>query len=342
MHNNKLEFWIITSSEDMASTNIKNSILNDYPFRIADDSLKKWDDHDSYLLRVPECNIFGDIANFSDLFNVRLVQTDKRLIFLDTQLELIAKEKIFSGDFIIFASRHQSKSELPSILTHSTGNWTDDNSHGGKPKSISFTSALMLRYAYNNLLNQKIAQKLNWPVDLEVDHHGPTEIESPAIFMELGSSETDWKNNIGARAVGNAIIHTIHDYLVFLFHNIQLDKYLKRKENLSKKFLYEYIRSNTRLTNLIFGIGFGGPHYARSFSKIYTSNDKSVFLSHIMPKYNAINSNKEQIRKMIEKTLEYVNTAIIDWKGLNSGEKKHIIDLIEDLDISIKKTKDFH
>ena len=43
-----------------------------------------------------------------------------------------------------------------------------------------------------------------------------------------------------------------------------------------------------------------------------------------------------------EKTLEYVSTAVVDWKGLNSNEKKHIIAIIEELNLSLAKTREFH
>ena len=44
---------------------------------------------------------------------------------------------------------------------------------------------------------------------------------------------------------------------------------------------------------------------------------------------------------MIVNTSEKVDYFMIDWKGTNSEDKKHLIPLLEDFDILIKKTKDF-
>ena len=87
-------------------------------------------------------------------------------------------------------------------------------------------------------------------------------------------------------------------------------------------------------------MGFGGPHYARNFSKIY-KKPTTVYLSHIVPKYSVLQLTDDHIKKMINQTLEPINTAILDWKGLNSAEKKHIFSLISKYNIEIKKTKEF-
>ena len=43
---------------------------------------------------------------------------------------------------------------------------------------------------------------------------------------------------------------------------------------------------------------------------------------------------------MISKNLEEVECFVIDWKGTNSADKKHLIPLLEEFDIPIKKTKE--
>ena len=228
---------------------------------------------------------------------------------------------------------------IPAILTHAPGNWNSNNAQGGKPNSLSFTSALMLRYAYNNLVKQNKLKNLEWAVDLEVDHHGPTELQSPIIFMELGSSESNWTNKIGAAAVGDAIMGTINEFSRFLFTNSNIQSFLHGKKSIMKT-LYEFIRENLKLGKNTFGIGFGGPHYTRNFSRIYDKSS-NIFLSHIVPKYSVMKLTDDHIKMMINQTLEPINTFILDWKGLNSTEKKHILSLTSKYNLEIKKTKDF-
>ena len=47
------------------------------------------------------------------------------------------------------------------------------------------------------------------------------------------------------------------------------------------------------------------------------------------------------IEQMINNNLEKLDFFIIDWKGTNSADKKHLIPLLEQFDIPIRKSKDF-
>jgi len=44
---------------------------------------------------------------------------------------------------------------------------------------------------------------------------------------------------------------------------------------------------------------------------------------------------------MIENTVEKIDWFVIDWKGTNSEEKQHLMPLLNEFDIPIRKTKDF-
>ena len=39
--------------------------------------------------------------------------------------------------------------------------------------------------------------------------------------------------------------------------------------------------------------------------------------------------------------MEKVEFFVIDWKGTNSADKQHLMPILEEYDIPIKKTKDF-
>jgi len=242
---------------------------------------------------------------------------------------------------------------------------------------------MLLHYGYKNLKKEAQLAKsknIDWNVDLEVDHHGPTEISSPIMFMELGSSENEWSNEDAAAVVAHAIINTIMDYVNFLFSQMNINPLIESSPNFTKKQLYEQIKISlgTR-KGLTFAIGFGGNHYAQNFSSIYDEDgvekgdknadengnkygekkseknpslfhknpsfvDKnpSIFISHIVPKYHILGLTKDHITAMVENSIEPIKVAIIDWKGVNSQEKNHIMALLEHTGIEIKKTKDFH
>ncbi|MHA1729996.1 MAG: D-aminoacyl-tRNA deacylase [Promethearchaeota archaeon] len=336
----KIEFWIVTSSEDRASMNIRKHLLDKFPFIPCidpHDEWKKWEENSTHLLNLTllEDIKIQNLSNFKKYFNIRLVLTEKRMIFLDDSL----KKKKIGGDFIIFASRHRSKSGLPAILTHTTGNWDSDTSYGGNSNSLSKTSAFMLGFAYKNLLKQKELKNLEWAVDLEVDHHGPTEIKAPLIFMELGSTPQDWEDNDGVAAVGDAILGTIFNYLNFILNKLHIDLLLEEEKRIKREDIYGYIYKILNSMDYIIGIGFGGPHYARNFSKIYKNND-AVYISHIVPKYHISKLTKNHIDQMLTNTIEPINAAILDWKGLNAAGKNHIKELLNNYSIKIYKSKD--
>ena len=233
--------------------------------------------------------------------------TDERMIFLD-DLEL--EDSKLDPDLIIFASRHASKTERPAILIHTTGNWSDDNSFGGEKHDLSQTSALLHRAGFLSLLNQSKLQNLSdFVVDIEVTHHGPTLLKKPLVYIELGSSKKEWAHQLAAKVVSNSIIDAIFSYL----------------ENLKAK-------------DIKVGLGFGGTHYAPNFNRLI--QNKKVALSFICPKYYVQNLDKSLISLMMRNTLEEIDFFIVDWKGTNSDDKKHLLPLLEDFNIPIKKIKE--
>jgi D-aminoacyl-tRNA deacylase len=244
-------------------------------------------------------------SNENEIF---LGLTKDPLIFLN-DIELNNSE--LKPDFLIFASRHRSETARPAFLVHTTGNWSNDADFGGEPQELSKTSALLYKAGFISLIEVGLPPLLkNFSIDLEVTHHGPTSLEKPLIFMEIGSSKKEWKIDMAGVFLTNAIISTI-------------DKYSKFKK---------------KGTQLI-GLGFGGTHYAPNFHRIIKNT--SIAVSFICPKYYIQALNRDLIKKMIENTLEKIDFFIVDWKGTNSEDKKHLIPILEEFEIPIKKTKDF-
>jgi len=234
--------------------------------------------------------------------------TDIPLIFLD---DLNFEKTNLKPDFLIFASRHTSKTARPALLVHTTGNWGSNSDFGGKPHDLSKTSALFHKAGFVSLKEQiSLFNNPNYSLDIEVTHHGPTVLETPLIFIELGSSKKEWINDEVGELVANAVVNSIFKYLI-----IKEDK------------------------NQQVGLGFGGTHYAPNFNRLVTNHN--LAMSFICPKYYIQELDENLIELMISNTLEKVDYFIIDWKGTNSDDKKHLIPLLEKFDIPIKKSKYF-
>jgi D-aminoacyl-tRNA deacylase len=247
------------------------------------------------------------LSKYSKL-EIYLGLTKEPLIFLN---DLRLNQSNLNPDFLIFASRHTSKTARPAFLVHTTGNWGKNIDFGGDPQDLSITSALLHKAGFISLIEKEFLPNLSeFSVDIEVTHHGPTALKRPLIFMELGSSKTEWVISEAGEFVGTAIISTIFKFL-------------------------EY----RDIKNLEIGLGFGGTHYAPNFRRLIENNN--IAMSFICPKYYIKELNVDLVYKMINNTIEPIDYFIIDWKGTNSEEKKHLIPILEEFHIPIKKTKDF-
>jgi D-aminoacyl-tRNA deacylase len=196
-------------------------------------------------------------------------------------------------------------------LVHTTGNWGYEAKFGGNPQELSFASALLRKSGYLSLLFNAQKSKLeDFSIDIEVTHHGPSSLKKPLIFIELGSSEKEWKNIKAAQVVANSIFDAILKYLQF-------------HSNGDQKI----------------GLGFGGTHYAPNFSRL--EQNSNLAFSFICPKYFIKDLNSLMIDQMIKKTVEEIDFFVIDWKGTNSEEKQYLIKLLSEYNIPVKKTKEF-
>lgn len=251
--------------------------------------------------------IFKLIAEFTE-YEVFLGLTKDSLIFLN-DLKLDKSE--LNPDLLIFASRHTSKTARPAFLVHTTGNWSENVDFGGDPQDLSKTSALLHKAGFLSLIEQEFPPQLReFSLDIEVTHHGPTRLEKPLIFMELGSKKEEWVIDNAGELLAKVIINTIFKYLEF-----------------------------TENKREIICLGFGGTHYAPNFHRLI--RNKNLAMSFICPKYYVQQLDKDLVEKMVNNTLEKVDYFCIDWKGTNSSEKQHLIPLLEEFEIPIKKTKEF-
>lgn len=211
-------------------------------------------------------------------------------------------DKKVEADLFIFATTHRSEKGAPSLCVHSPGNWGVAEL-GGEDKKLCIAPALYLREAFVKLnkLNEKY--KLGFDVVQEVTHHGPC-LEKPIMYIEIGSTKREWVNKTAGKINAEVIHHLVS------------------KEPEKAKTVF----------------GIGGLHTTPNFKKLVL--EKGVALGHVCPKYMLERLDKELIRQAIEKTFPKNELILLDWKGLKT-EKKRIVDMLDELNIDWKKTKDF-
>lgn len=212
-------------------------------------------------------------------------------------------------DYYIFLSKHRSANGTPPTFTvHTSGNLTEDNSHGGNPEEISpcdgVLNSLMLKSIYE--LNNREYKKYNFQVSFEGVHHGPTDLNVPSLFVEIGSSEKEWKIPDAGELIANSILNTLKIF----------DGNLYQKKDVV--------------------IGFGGGHYAPKFTE-YVLND-ICYVGYIIPKYASL--SEKVLNEIINKQkFDYI---LMDWKGIKGEDKRRYIEFFENNGILWKKTKDIN
>lgn len=242
-------------------------------------------------------NIVSQIKKIAFIPDIPIIELSKETIYSD---DLDKHPELKEVDFLVFASKHKSEKNEKSLTLHAPGNFRSAD-FGGKPGKVCNTSAFVLKYLFQKLNENYEEAKINsnsienYNITLECTHHGPL-INKPCCFIEIGSSENEWKDENAGKVIAKTIL--------------SLQKFNNH---------YPWISC----------IGLGGPHYAPNFNKIQLSSNYAI--SHIIPEYQ-LPLTEAMLREAEEKTQEQVQLILLDWKGLgNSEQKQTIIDLLNKL-----------
>lgn len=213
---------------------------------------------------------------FSSLFaNLYTVETDS--IFSD---QLSVPEPI-----IIFATKHQSISKIPSFTVHSVGNWSYDTSHGGQGQTLGISVPALLTKGFH--LISHYAKEISYDPFIEATHHGPT-LSKPCMFIEIGSTEAEWTNPEAGKQMAYAIIELCKNPLS------------EPREVL---------------------IGIGGLHSSPRFCSYLEKHPQAV-IGHICPKYMLEHLTSDLIEQALSKSSPPATRILVDWKGLKEHKEK--------------------
>jgi D-aminoacyl-tRNA deacylase len=229
-------------------------------------------------------------------------EQEVKLIVLDE--ELIYAQNIAdcqpSSELIVFLSRHSSESAVPTLSVHTPGN-LGEAKFGGLPRKISISPANAMRTALMTMAKLVAERRLNYKVSYECTHHGPS-LDKPAMFVELGSSPKQWEDVEAAEIVAHAVMEVVLNF----------------GKNEAKAVL-----------------GIGGPHYNEKFTK--AALESNIAFGHIIPKYVIHEIDEEILKQCVDRTLERVELAVLDWKGIKGGDKKHLERVLAEVGLKIQK-----
>ncbi len=264
---------ILTSQDDIASLNIRTNLF----------SLDGW-------------KKFGTFQGFPVYKNDRfyLVHIKGPKIYAENIDAEIRKKLRIEFENIIVASKHKSESKMKSLTVHPIGNWSIAE-YGGKDRCVVPTNPHLMTQALRILKKNAVS---GYNVSFEATHHGPY-LETPTFFIEIGSTEEEWKDE----KAGEAIAKTI----------LQLEE--KRYPS---------------------AMGFGGGHYVPRITDV--ALEYRISFGHMVPRYAVEHVDENIIKRACEKS-DACRMAYIHRKGLKGEERSKIKSILEKLGIEIITTK---
>jgi D-aminoacyl-tRNA deacylase len=227
--------------------------------------------------------------------NIQLYIFSGNLLTLENINDLYSNADVF-----IFLSKHRSQSSVPTLTCHFTGNFSADASYGGNPRQIAI-SYPSLQKGYLKAITAARQKVSGYEVIIEATHHGPTSLNKPVLFIELGSSEKQWADENAAAVICDTLLDI-------------LDNGFERYDKV--------------------GIALGGTHYPKKFNKLLL--ESKFALAAVASKHNLEVIDQEMLNQMIEKSIEKVTHVVLDSKGLGR-QKDRILKMLEKTPLELYK-----
>ncbi len=270
---------LVHSTKDIAGVNIAKSLHERLSFKDTD---KTYEDSPVY-----EIEIQG-----------------KRVLHVTLKEESVRAQNLAvdfpDAELAVFVSRHSSQSGKPTLSVHTPGN-LGDAEMGGFPRQISVSPAVAMQTALKALSHMRNEKNLGYDVSYEGTHHGPS-LPVPTMFVELGSSEVQWRDEAAAEVVGQAAIEAIAGF--------------EKADGAAV-------------------LGVGGTHYNEKFTKM--ALDGQAAFGHMIPKYAIPHMDANMLRQCVERTYERVDRAVLDWKGIRGEEKPALTALFDEIGLKTEK-----
>ncbi len=264
---------IVISRKMPAALNIKEKLLGLCRFENAGAGI---DGNDAYTARI------GDN-------DVVMHTVEENAVFLE------GIDKKLSSDLIIFPTTHKSSAGVPSLTCHVPGNWGKAGL-GGRDRQLCISPSQFLKEIFLELNKHGVE---GFEVSLEQTHHGPY-LDTPAVFVEIGSSEKEWANDDAGMAVAKTILAAL------------------ARETKKQKAV----------------VVLGGQHYNQAANKILQRTDYSV--SHICAKHCLADLEEEMLKQAAIKSTAQFGMIVLDWKGLGQHKEK-VKDMVKRLDMACER-----
>lgn len=238
--------------------------------------------------------ISQDMTKDGDVFrgkNFDLIEIDFPAISADWL------DEKYDYDGFVFLSKHAAESGTLALTCHSTGNF-DEAKFGGNNKEIAIPYTNFQKRYMQNLWNVHDSFS-DFEITIEATHHGPTHLKKPSIFVEIGTTESQWNDESLCSSVAKLVVDTYEQEPV----------------------------------SFPFAICFGGTHYSEKFTKELLFGKYG--LGTVMPKH-ALEFLNPQLFEHIIAQNRGAKAALLDWKSLGRY-KQSLLDLLSTTELEVVK-----
>lgn len=219
--------------------------------------------------------------------DIKHLYSDERLIYLNGQ------DIPSDTDRILFLSRHSSEKPRPVLTVHVTGNFGSAD-YGGDPQTLTPADPFLMHALIKGLVRYAPP---GYEVMYEATHHGPTNILIPSCFVEIGSTEKEWNDRVGAHAVAQASLEAI------------------------------FAEKSTTIPLA----GFGGTHYTQRQTEI--SKKTRGGFGHIMPTRDIRHLDERMFQEIISGSQAVA--IYLDRKSLSGEEEQKILQYAKKIQIPV-------
>jgi len=197
----------------------------------------------------------------------------------------------------VFLSKHAAETGTLALTCHSTGNFSEAR-FGGFKRQVAIPHP-HLQKSYLQTLWKKRKDFIKFEITLEATHHGPTALDKPVLFIEVGTTEKEWNDKELCKNIAKITVDVM--------------------SHPAKKYGV--------------AICFGSTHYPEKFTKVLLEDEYS--LGTIMPKH-ALEFLDQSLFSHILKRNNEAKFALLDWGGLGK-HKQRVMNFIESTDLEVIK-----
>ena len=209
----------------------------------------------------------------------------------------------YSG--FVFLSRHAARSGVPALTCHSTGNF-GPAALGGRDGQVAVPYPEM-HGAYMRLLHEARAEFGGFEITIEATHHGPTDLERPSVFVEVGTTEAQWTDDALCASVA------------------------KIARRAAESVAGGAAGGPARPPRAVCLGGLGGTHYPKKFTDAVVQGRYD--LGTVVPRHALEFLDEKMLAHVLERNAP-VDAALVDAKGLG-GHKARVLGMLESAGLEV-------